>query len=112
MIAIIFAFFVVLHATGNIVITIYAIITVTFVISSVVALMVGLGWEMGVCESISVVILIGFSVDYIIHLATHYSHSTLKSRGARSRETLREMGVSIFSGGITTLGSGSFLFGG
>ena len=31
------------------------------------------GWEMGVSESIGVVLLIGLSVDYVFHLASHFS---------------------------------------
>jgi predicted RND superfamily exporter protein len=37
------------------------------------------GWEMGVSESIGVVLLIGLSVDYVVHLASHFSSaSTVK----------------------------------
>ena len=68
--------------------------------------------QLGVAESIALVILIGFSVDYIIHLSAHYIHSKYKTRGDKMRQSYREMGVSIFSGCITTFGCGSFLFGG
>lgn len=33
------------------------------------------GWELGVAESIAIVILIGMSVDYVVHLANHYVES-------------------------------------
>ena len=42
---------------------------------SVVAIMQMKGWALGTAESISVVILIGFSVDYVIHLSADYTHS-------------------------------------
>jgi predicted RND superfamily exporter protein len=32
-------------------------------------------WELGVAESMGIVILIGFSVDYVVHLSSHYIHS-------------------------------------
>jgi predicted RND superfamily exporter protein len=35
-------------------------------------------WEMGASESIAMVIIIGFSVDYVVHLAAHYVHSNEK----------------------------------
>jgi len=38
------------------------------------------GWQLGVSESISVVILIGFSVDYVIHLSADYMHSSFSTR--------------------------------
>lgn len=69
-------------------------------------------WQLGVSESIAMVIIIGFSVDYVVHLATHYVHSTELTRFDRSTDSVAAMGVSIFSGAITTLGSGVFLFGG
>lgn len=63
-------------------------------------------------ESICIVILIGFSVDYVVHLAADYNHSSKKEKGDRMRQAYREMGVSIMSGSITTFGSGAMLFGG
>eukprot|EP00452_MALV-II_sp_L67-6_P000358 gene358-biopygen26 len=74
--------------------------------------MVIAGWELGVPESIAVVIVIGFSVDYVVHLAAHYVHSPFNGREERATESVTAMGVSTFSGAITTMGSGVFLFGG
>ena len=45
------------------------------IVVSVVAIMTMRGWALGTTESISVVILIGFSVDYVIHLSADYMHS-------------------------------------
>lgn len=70
------------------------------------------GWELGVPESVATVIVIGFSVDYVVHLATHYVHSPHFSRHDKSTDAISAMGISIFSGAVTTLGSGVFLFGG
>jgi len=83
-----------------------------FVVSGVVSVMVLAGYELGVSESIAMVILIGFSVDYLIHLAAHYVLCPLPNRYERTHEAIKEIGISIFSGGITTFGSGVFLFGG
>ena len=69
-------------------------------------------WQLGVSESIAMVIIIGFSVDYVVHLAAHYVHTPTKVRYDRSTDSISAMGVSIFSGAMTTLGSGVFLFGG
>lgn len=48
---------------------IWSIISVAIVLVSVVAVMVNQGWQLGANESIAVVILIGLSVDYVVHLA-------------------------------------------
>lgn len=42
------------------------------------------GWEFGVAESITVVILIGFSVDYVVHLANHYVESSYDDKFTRT----------------------------
>lgn len=53
--------------------------------------------------------VIGFSVDYVVHLAAHYVHSAEMKRFNRTTEAVGEMGISIFSGAMTTIGCGSFL---
>ena len=69
-------------------------------------------YQLGVSESIAMVIIIGFSVDYVVHLGAHYVHKKSPDRTDRSSDAISAMGVSIFSGAMTTLGSGVFLFGG
>lgn len=111
-IAIGFSFIILVIATGNLLLPLLAITCLSIVIVSVLAIMVLKGWEMGTAESVSVVILIGLSVDYVIHLSSDYAHSRHASRHERIREAYGQMGVSILSGAITTLGSGLALFGG
>lgn len=68
------------------------------------------GWELGVAESIAIVILIGMSVDYVVHLANHYVESVYPDRYRRMKMALKDLGISIISGASTTIGSGIFLF--
>ena len=106
------AFLILILATKNILIAIFAIKTVLFIVLGVVATMVLKDWQLGVSESIATVIIIGFSVDYVVHLAAHYVHCSAQKRFDRATESISAMGISIFSGAMTTLGSGIFLFGG
>lgn len=78
--AICFSFVILLVATGNILLSLLAIICVAIVIVSVVAIMVFMDWQLGVSESIAVVIMIGLAVDYVVHLAADYKHSIHPSR--------------------------------
>ena len=71
------AFIILLLSTGNILISIYALISVAFIVVCVMAMMVIQGWELGVSESTSIIIIIGFSVDYVVHLAAHYLHTPM-----------------------------------
>ena len=111
-IAMVFAFIVLLLATKNLVQASVSLLCVAIIIVWVVGIMVMKGWQLGVSESISVVILIGFSVDYVIHLSADYMHSSFQSRHDKIQQAYQEMGISILSGSITTFGSGAFLFGG
>lgn len=107
-----FAFAIILLATHNAIIAVFCIISVIFIVGCVTSVMVLMGWELGVSESISTVIVIGFSVDYVVHLATHYVNSPLYYRNEKASAAISDMGISIFSGATTTLGSAIFLFGG
>jgi len=79
------------------------------VILSITAVFYAKGYQFGTTESISVVVLIGFSVDYIIHYSAEYMHSMEDTRELKMQQSFRQMGVSILGGFITTLGSGIVL---
>ena len=111
-IATVFAFLVLVLATHNVIQALIALLCVAVIIISVLAIMKFKDWEIGISESIAMVILIGFSVDYCVHLSADYMHSAHPKRGDKMKQAYKEMGVSILSGAITTSGSGLFLFGG
>ena len=106
------AFIILLISTQNLLIAAYAILSVIWIVLVVVGVMVMNGYQLGVSESISTVIIIGFSVDYVVHLGAHYVHKKSPDRDDRTSDAVGAMGVSIFSGAVTTFGSGVFLFGG
>ena len=105
-----FACAVIFLATRNWIVTLYAVHAVAFICASEIALQRLRGYEMGVAESIGSICIIGYSVDYVVHLAAHYVHSAALTRHARTTESIGEMGVSILGGALTTCGSASFLF--
>uniref|UniRef100_A0A7S3CP63 SSD domain-containing protein n=1 Tax=Strombidium rassoulzadegani TaxID=1082188 RepID=A0A7S3CP63_9SPIT len=109
-ISISFALVILLIATRNWVVSIISVFCIGIVIVSIVGIMHLNGQQLGTSESISIVILIGFSVDYTVHLAADYMHSPNEARADKMRQAFREMGVSIFSGFVTTFGCGFFLF--
>ena len=104
------AFIVLLLSTRNWIISIFATITIISIILTEVMVMVLQGWKLGISESIAVVIMIGFSVDYVVHFASAYIEcSYSEERDSRIRYSLFTMGISIIFGAITTFGSGFFL---
>lgn len=82
-IALAFALVVLVLSTHNIIISFYSVLSITGIVVSVVSVMYLSGWQMGVAESITVVILIGFSVDYVVHLANHYVESSYSDKYTR-----------------------------
>lgn len=78
-----FALIVLLLSTHNVIVSLYSVFCITGIVVSVVTVMELSGWELGVAESITIVILIGFSVDYVVHLANHYVESSYSDKFKR-----------------------------
>jgi predicted RND superfamily exporter protein len=54
-------------------------------------------------------LVVGLSIDYEVHLAEGYYYSTKKHRRSRVKQLLGEVGISVFSGAMTTLGAATFM---
>eukprot|EP00164_Ancoracysta_twista_P001242 GFYU01001629.1.p1 GENE.GFYU01001629.1~~GFYU01001629.1.p1 ORF type:complete len:1046 (-),score=368.07 GFYU01001629.1:102-3239(-) len=100
-------------STQNVLIAFYAICTILGILATVMGIFVKAiaGMDFGISESISAIIMIGFSVDYVVHLGNAYVESSNESRYYRVQDALTAMGVSVTAGALTTLGSGCFLWG-
>lgn len=79
-IASILCFTILLIATRNWFQAAISLMCVAVVIVSVLSIEFALGWEIGVSESLAMVILIGFSVDYVVHLSSDFKHSAHELR--------------------------------
>ena len=64
-----------------------------------------------VFECINLSLVVGLAVDYVVHLAEGYHASSAEDRLTRTRDMLEQVGVSILSGALTTLGAAMFMFG-
>lgn len=67
--SIVFASAVLLIATHNIFVTLYSVFIIACVISSVMGVIQLIGWKLGIAESLATDFFVGFSVDYIVHVA-------------------------------------------
>jgi len=105
------AFVVLLISTRNWIVSVFALLDIIGVILCELATMYISGWTFGIVECISIVILIGFSVDYVVHLANAYLESKGDTRFERMSFALLTMAVSVLAGAITTaLSSTALLF--
>eukprot|EP00227_Mantoniella_beaufortii_P017292 CAMPEP_0197575398 /NCGR_PEP_ID=MMETSP1326-20131121/809_1 /TAXON_ID=1155430 /ORGANISM="Genus nov. species nov., Strain RCC2288" /LENGTH=1027 /DNA_ID=CAMNT_0043138157 /DNA_START=288 /DNA_END=3371 /DNA_ORIENTATION=+ len=98
-------------STSNVLLALYSTITIAGIVTSVIGIGVGgiMGWDLGITEAIATVIVIGFSVDYCVHLANAYIESGAEDRETRTRIALTTMGISVTAGAITTIVAGAFL---
>jgi hypothetical protein len=104
-----FACIVLMIATRNAVVAACAIACITSVVSSVMAFMFCLGWKLGVLEALVLVMVIGLSVDYVVHMADAYLEAPADDRLGRTKFMLAKMGMAVVNGGITTLGAAGFM---
>merc|ERR1712054_498041 len=109
------AFVVLMVATNNIIVSSFATISIGFIVSSVLGFTKSvMGWDLGIAETIAGIIVIGFSVVYVVHMGHMYIEAAEKS-GAMTREkrffyAASKMGSTVMAGAITTAGSGAFMF--
>lgn len=59
-----FALIVLLLTSGNLLITIYAMLTIIFIIADTVAIFVLFGWELSILQTIIIIMSVGLSVDF------------------------------------------------
>merc|ERR1712038_1671935 len=108
-IAIAIAFAVVLLFTKSLHVSIFATLSIMSILVSVTGVMNMAGWTIGTLEAVLVTILVGFSVDYVVHLA----HAYVESEGdvkTRVIHAFGEMGVSVLNGMLTSVAASIPMF--
>jgi len=107
-------FLVLLLSSGNIVLALYAVLSVAAIVFCVLGFCKSpMDYDLGIGEAIAGVIVIGYSVDYVLHLAHIYKTAGsigMKTRDERASFAIQNMGSTVFAGAITTAGSGAFMF--
>ena len=98
-------------ATMNWIISLLATLTIGLITCCVVGVIPMAGWKLGVLESLNLTLVVGLSVDYVVHLAQGYVEANECKRLARVQTTLSHVGISVLSGACSTLGASVFMFG-
>lgn len=78
------AFIVLVLSTMNIVMSFYAILSIVGVVLGVLMVIWARGWEFGTFESMNSIIIIGLSVDYVVHLTNSYVESHYETKYERT----------------------------
>ena len=88
--------------TGNAVVALLALVCLVTIIASVLAIFTMAGWTLGIVEAVSITILVGLSVDFILHLAEAFTKSHFHKRGDRGEDAVARLGAPVSAAGITT----------
>jgi len=97
------AMVVLLLATMNVIVAVLSIFSIVGALCFVVGLIVARGWQLGSAESLSMMILTGFAVDYVVHLSHSYMESNKAAPIDRVHDALRDLGISVFWGMLTSV---------
>ncbi len=97
---------VMLFTSRNIAITLYAIITIALAIFVTEGILVLLGWELNVLESIILSLAVGLSIDFVIHFGVAYQLSDQSTRKLCVHESFMTVGSPVAMAAFTTFLAG------
>ncbi|GFO42533.1 patched domain-containing protein 2 [Plakobranchus ocellatus] len=102
--------------TGHLVLLLLVVVTILAMICCVVGVFALCGWEMGAVEAVSLSILVGSSVDYLVHIVEGYilagkhlpkhmlqTQPASDLRRARTSLAVRHIGVAVVCSALTTV---------
>lgn len=94
---------------GNALVALLAFCCICAIVVCTLGLMVLLGWSLGPIEAICATIVVGFSVDYVVHYALAYVEAAETKRAQRLTRALVDVEISVESGALTTMGASVYL---
>ncbi|KAM8846716.1 LOW QUALITY PROTEIN: protein dispatched homolog 1 [Synchiropus picturatus] len=103
------AFSVMLLTTWNIIISLYAILSIAGTIFVTVGSLVLLGWELNVLESVTISVAVGLSVDFAVHYGVAYRLAPEPDREGKVIFSLSRMGSAIAMAALTTFVAGAMM---
>uniref|UniRef100_A0A673JQB3 Protein dispatched homolog 1 n=1 Tax=Sinocyclocheilus rhinocerous TaxID=307959 RepID=A0A673JQB3_9TELE len=107
--SVVVAFSVMLLTTWNIIISLYAIISIAGTIFVTVGSLVLLGWELNVLESVTISVAVGLSVDFAVHYGVAYRLAPEPDREGKVLFSLNRMGSAIAMAALTTFVAGAMM---
>ena len=88
-----------------------ALYTICGMLVVTMGLLHALGLALGPIESLALALILGVSIDYVIHLAFAYKQSLVRARFYKTRAALLARTTSVVTSGLTTLASVAPLLG-
>ncbi|XP_056150462.1 protein dispatched homolog 1 isoform X2 [Lampris incognitus] len=103
------AFTVMLLTTWNVIISLFAILSIAGTIFVTVGSLVLLGWELNVLESVTISVAVGLSVDFAVHYGVAYRLAPEPDREGKVVFSLSRMGSAIAMAALTTFVAGAMM---
>ncbi|XP_072218641.1 protein dispatched homolog 1 [Leuresthes tenuis] len=103
------AFSVMLLTTWNVIISLYAILSIAGTIFVTVGSLVLLGWELNVLESVTISVAVGLSVDFAVHYGVAYRLAPEPDREGKVIFSLSRIGSAIAMAALTTFVAGAMM---
>jgi multidrug efflux pump subunit AcrB len=101
-------------SSNNIFIALYSLLSILCILVTTIASVISMGWTLGFLEGICITILIGLSVDYVVHIGHAYA-SAMRVEGTTRKECARHalatMGFPVLSAALTSLAASLLLLG-
>ncbi|XP_048586598.1 protein dispatched homolog 1-like [Nematostella vectensis] len=104
------AFAVMLLTTWNVLVSVYAILSIIGTISVTIGALVLNGWKLNILESITMSVAVGVSIDFSMHFGVAFCLAPDKhDRKSRVRYSMSRMGSAITMAAVTTFIAGAMM---
>ena len=101
------ASFVAFFTTLNVLVSVYALLTIASVVFVTVGCLVMLGWELNILESVTISVAVGLSIDFTLHYGVAYRLSPDLDKELRVVFSLTKMASPISMAAVTTFLAGA-----
>ena len=98
---------VLLLTTWDILITLYAVLSISGTVFLTIGTLVLIGWEMNILESTIMSLAVGLSVDFTIHYGVAYRIAPAKDRASRSEYAMKQLTSAITTAAFSTFVAGA-----
>lgn len=95
--------------TLNVLITLHAMLSIAGSIFTTVGVLIMLGWELNILESVIISIAVGLSIDFSLHYAMAYRLSPHSDREMRVVTSISRMGSPVAMAALTTFLVGAIM---
>ena len=100
------SFIVLLLNVGNVLITIYVILTIMLAIACTVSSIVLLGWNLNIIETMTVTLAVGMSINFTVHYGVVYLMFPQATSAGRTYESIVRVGSAVAAAAWTMFSAG------